>query len=956
MKSLVPSRRLRRLALLGVGLFALFIGFFQSLALGQSAATGAITGRVLNAATGAYLSGVSIAVADSPRLTTVSGDGGYFRLNSVPVGGHTLTFDYTGLDPTRLEVTVSAHASTQVNAELTAAFYRLEAFNVSAVREGQARAISQQRTAPNVQNVVSTDAFGNVADSNLGNLLLKLPGIVPVIDEGGEVLRVSVRGINPDLNSVSVDGTLLAGATTRSTDRSFEVDKVSTNSIESIEVIKSPTPDMDADSIGGKINLRTRTAFDRKGRDFNYSLGANTYVPRLRSHPSASLAYSDTFGPQRRLGLALSASFNRTFSPQASVRAGFLNPNFNAPAAVNDFQHSEDDIRLDRLGLGARLDYRLGDRTRVFINTLYNNFEDAMRQHKYRVRLSSGQVLLANDLVTEFRNGQGEYEMESRTRTVKTGMVQIGGKSDFPHLRVDYDLSTSRSTGNEKREDLVMRVNGVGYRVDRSNRLHFPAFTQLSGPDVSNYDNAFVNAMNQKDFLAWDRVTAGQFNLRRDFATAWPFYVKSGLRYRSQEKRQDRNQDVWTYVGPDRRAGPVNGVSDDNLNRFRDDGHYYSPILGRYPRPVWPNWDAMHEVRRQHPELFSFNTNSSLQNALQNDNKAGEDIYSAYLMGNVSLDALTILGGVRAESTDTSGTSPVLDRSKTAIADRFGKNKTVHGSYTSTFPGLHLRYALRPDLLLRASVSTSIGRPNFSQLVPSSDIDPANNLIRQNNPSLKPQFSDNYDLSAEYYSRNIGLVTVGLFRKNLVDFAFNTDTVVGGGSNNGFDGLYEGYVLRTRTNGGWAKVDGLELNYQQQLTFLPGFMNGFGVYANATFLRTEGTYDGTVVLSDLSGFVKRTGNFGISYVKHGLTVRTSLNHVGLGLTSYNNDPAQRQYQEARNKVDLSLKYAYRPRLNVFVDVTNVFNEKTFVYQGVGYRPVTAAIYGTRLTSGIRGSF
>ena len=78
--------------------------------------------------------------------------------------------------------------------------------------------------------------------------------------------------------------------------------------------------------------------------------------------------------------------------------------------------------------------------------------------------------------------------------------------------------------------------------------------------------------------------------------------------------------------------------------------------------------------------------------------------------------------------------------------------------------------------------------------------------------------------------------------------------------------------------------------------------------------------------------------------------------MGLGLTSYNNDPAQRQYQEARNKVDLSIKYAYRPRLNVFVDVTNVFNEKTFVYQGVGYRPVTAAIYGTRLTSGIRGSF
>lgn len=925
-------------------------------AAGQSPAEGTLSGRILNATTGAYLSGANVTIADRARWNTVSGDGGYFQLSGVPAGTHTLLVDYTGLDPQRLEVAVTAGAVTRVSVELTSAIYRLDAFNVSAVREGQAKAITQQRMAPNVQNVVSTDAFGNVADSNLGNLLLKLPGIVPVIDEGGEVLRVSIRGINPDLNSVSVDGTLLAGATTRSTDRSFEVDKVSTNSIESVEVVKSPTPDLDADSIGGKINLRTRTALDRKGREITYSLGANTYIPRGRSHPSASIAYADTFGPQRRLGVALSASFNRTFSPQASVRGGFLNPKFTAPAAVNDFQHSEDDIRLDRIGLGARFDYRLTENTRVFLNTLYNNFEDTMRQHKYRVRLSSGQVLLVDDLVTEFRNGQGEYEMESRTRTVKTGMVQVGGKTDLARTHVDYDFSTSRSTGNEKREDLVMRVNGVGYRVDRTNRLHFPTFTQLSGPDVANYDNAFVNAMNQKDFLAWDRVSAGQFNFRRDFATAWPAYLKTGLRYRSQTKRQDRNQDVWTYVGPDRRAGPVNGVSDDNLNRFRDDGHRYSPIMGRYPRPVWPNWNAMHEERRQHPELFSFNANSSLQNALQNDNEAGEDIYAAYLMGNVKLGAFSTLGGLRVERTDTTGTSPVLDRSKPAIADRFGRTKTVDGSYTNVFPGLHLRYALRPDLLLRASASTSIGRPNFSQLVPSSDIDPANNVIRQNNPSLKPQFSDNYDLSAEYYARSIGLMTVSLFRKELVDFAFNTETVIGGGPNNGFDGLYEGYLLRTRNNGGWARVDGLELNYQQQFTFLPGFLNGFGMYANATFLRTRGTYDGTEVLTDLSGFVKRTGNLGLSYIKHGLTVRLSLNHVGLGLTSYNSDPAQRQYQEPRNKVDCSVKYAVHPRLSVFADVTNVFNEKTFVYQGVGYRPVIAAVYGARLTSGIRGSF
>lgn len=947
-----PAESLRALCSLGI-LFTVF-----HLRLYAQTPTGVVLGEVTNQVTRAPLSGASVTLESDPRIATTTGSDGTYRLVNVPPGLQTLLVDYTGLETARVQAQVTSGGRALANVQLTSSIYQLEAFNVSAVREGQAMAINQQRMAPNVQNIVSTDAFGNVADTNVGNLLIKLPGITPVRDEA-EVFRVSVRGINPDLNSVSVDGTLLAGATTRGTDRSFEVDKVSTNSIESIEVIKSPTPDMDADSIGGKINLRTKSAFDRKGREVNYSLGLNTYLPRMRSHPSASLVFSEILGARRQIGVSLSASFNRTFSPRSAVRSGYLNPNFNSPAVVNDFQHAEDDIRLDRIGAGAKIDYRLSDTTRLFVNSLYNNFEDVMRQHKFRVRLTNNGVVTAvSDLVTEFRNGQVEYEMESRTRTVKTGMLQVGGKTEFDAYKFDYDISTSRSSGNEKREDLSLRINGVGYRVDRTNRLHFPTFTQTSGPDISNYDNAFTDFMDRKDFLAWDRVTAGQFNARRDFATELPFFVKTGLRYRSQEKRQDRNQDRWTYVGADgvRGLNAATGRNDDNLNRFRDDGHRYSPVDGRYDRPAWPNWDALHEERRKNPQLFAFDANRSLENALRDDTKAGEDIYAAYVMGNVKVQRLNVLGGVRMERTETEGTSPVVDRSKSSIVERYAKRKTVTGSYTNTFPGLHLRYEVMPRLLLRASASTSIGRPNFNQLIPGTDIDLTNSVVRQNNPSLKPQFSDNFDLSAEYYSRNVGLLSAGLFRKNLKDFAFNTETVIGSGANNGFDGLYEGYMLRTRTNGGWARVSGLELNYQQQLTFLPEILNGFGVYANATFLKTEGTYDGTVVLNDIAGFVKRTGNVGLSYIKHGFTIRASLNHVGRGMTSFNADPERRQYQEPRNAVDFSVKYAYRPRAQIFADVTNVFNEKYHHYMGLGHRPVNTQVYGARLTAGITGSF
>jgi TonB-dependent receptor len=228
--------------------------------------------------------------------------------------------------------------------------------------------------------------------------------------------------------------------------------------------------------------------------------------------------------------------------------------------------------------------------------------------------------------------------------------------------------------------------------------------------------------------------------------------------------------------------------------------------------------------------------------------------------------------------------------------------------------------------------------------------------VSQNNPDLQPQFSDNYDLSAEYYFKGVGLISASAFRKKIEGFIFNKQSIIGTGANNGFEGEYDGYFLNTKTNGGWARVNGLELNYQQQLTFLPGFLNGFGVYGNLTALSTEGTYNGTIVLKDIAGFISRSGNLGVSYIKHNYTVRLSAKYEGESLNGYNDNPARRTYMIERTTVDLSLRYAYRPRVNFFIDVNNLFNEKELRYTGLADRTVNNRIFGTRLTAGISGSF
>lgn len=718
---------------------------------------------------------------------------------------------------------------------------------------------------------------------------------------------------------------------------------------------------MDADSIGGSVNLKMKSSIDRAGRAFDYSVGANTYVQRGTSYPSASFTYSDVFGAERRLGIVLSGSFNRRSGPRSSFRAGYTNPTLTAPAPMTDFQLSEDEIRLDRGGVSARADYKLSKVASVFASVMYNNFRDIMDQHKQRVRRSNGTAVSTDDVVTVLTNGQFEYEMEDRVRTVKTLRLLAGAKLKWRDFEVDADASHAPSIGFEKRRDLSLRVNGVDYTVDRTNRLHFPSIVRTGGLDPANYDNAFTDSLNRKDFHANDEISSAQLNLKRTFATVLPTYLKGGFRYRFQEKKQDRAQDVWTYVGPDGVAGrnAATGINDDNLNRFRDDGHRYLPINGFYTQlAAWPNWRTMHREIDANPAVFAYDRNRSGQNALVNDGKASEDVTAGYFQGHVKAGKFSVLAGARWETTRVSATGPVTDTQfPTSQPElRFGGKTTRKTSYTNAFPSVHLRYEPLPDFLVRASVSTGIGRPSFTDLMPITTVNTASNSITQNNTGLKPQRSTGYDVSVERYLKPVGLLSVGVFQKEIKDYIFSVRNTVPGGAANGFDGLYEGFDLNTKTNGGWARVKGFEANYQQQLTFLPGWLGGFGVFANYTRLLTRGTFSGTVVVDKLANFTPVTSNVGVSYIRSKLTLRAQLNYVGEQLTSYNANPAVWQFLEQRAFVDVSAKYALNPRLGFYIDVFNINNAKYLKYQGLGTRPVDDQYYGTRMSAGITGRF
>ena len=232
-------------------------------------------------------------------------------------------------------------------------------------------------------------------------------------------------------------------------------------------------------------------------------------------------------------------------------------------------------------------------------------------------------------------------------------------------------------------------------------------------------------------------------------------------------------------------------------------------------------------------------------------------------------------------------------------------------------------------------------------------------IITANNVGLAPQWGDSFNVGLEYYFEPAGVVSVGAFHTKIKDFIFSKTNNVGNGADNGFDGLYPGYELRTKDNGGAATIKGIELNYNQQLVFLPGWLSGLSVFGNYTQLKTNGDYGGTSAspVTELAGFVPKSANIGIALTRWGLDIRLKSTYKGKWLTGYSTNAGAVRYTHARSNLDLNILYRFNPRYSVYFDWANIENEAEAIdYQ---YRPElvrTNNPTGSRFNLGARVKF
>ncbi|MGH8018747.1 MAG: TonB-dependent receptor, partial [Opitutaceae bacterium] len=763
-----------------------------------------VRGRVRNGATGAFLEGALVEVPGASRSALTERDG-RFALDHLPGGPVVLVVSYTGLETERVAVTPSEAHSLDV--VLGSNLVQLEEYVVSELREGNAHAITQQKNAINVKEVVSTDAFGNLRDGNVAELLVQLPGVVGEW-VSNDIRSVQIRGFSSNLGTVTMDGSKLANAESARTDRNFEFDALSADHIESVEVIKAPTPDMDADSIGGTVNLITKSAFDFSDkRRIKASLGGTYHRVRGdRVYPNASVSYSELFGKTRNFGLSFNWGYSRHYVGNEGTQMTY--PTTTAvPNYIRRIRIFDQEGQWERTGGGLKFDYKFNERSTAFVNVLYSTYNQTLGKdaNPRRIFLSTNAAAVVpgySDDRVEWRNTRNttaRQEINIYPKVSELVQVGAGAKHRLERWTIDYDASfsianTAFDSIKHKAGSTRPIIRGVGLILDRTGQeRYFPTITQTSGPGLWDIAKYSAEPWNHRDWRGYDEVTNAQLNVERALALRHPLTLRFGARYRQQERDALKRDRRYNYLGPDGRANS----GDEGLARFTED-YDHAMVGGRYPAPRWISVHAFSEAQAANPSWFEEDVVFHEQSRLGNNRSVAESVTAGYAMGTLEVGPLSILGGVRYEVTEVEGKSNLQTVTPTEAARRaawvgpvtteealrrvraeYGTRIRNTSEYDHVFPGLHLRYEPRRGLVLRASYSTSIGRPNFGSIIPDTEVNHDTRVLSATNTDLEPQRGKSLNLGAQYYIEPVGLVSANYFETRISDFIFSTTGVVG---------------------------------------------------------------------------------------------------------------------------------------------------------------------------------
>ena len=805
--------------------------------------------------------------------------------------------------------TLTALAMAMVSERLSAAETAANTEHVEVV--GQAASIDQalkeQRNSDSIKSVVHADGVAQLPDENVAEAVQRLPGISVERDQG-EGRFVSVRGLGPDLNSVTINGTLVPSP--ESERRAVALDVLPSELVQSLSVIKTLTPDMDANSLGGTVDVKSLSAFDHHGLFYTGSSEASYDKNSHQTSPKFSGAISDRFSLGDGIdnfGVAAALSWQKRDFGSDNVETGGA-WDFAQGAKLEEFEQRDYDISRERAGGGLNFDYKPDDLSSYYLRTLYSRYKDSETRNSTSLEFADPQA------AGELGDAEGSRKLKQREETQEIQSYVFGGERMFGLWTLSGQAGYSRSSEDSPGHIANAAFTGIDdfantgfYDHDKPRPIIGQAFY-----DPNNFSLDKVDWEKQK-------TTDTEKNLRLDLARDYDFkgyasQVKFGGKVSRRNK--DNDLDAWVYEDFDDL-----GFSDEQLNltKFKKGNVDYR--LGQFGPGI--SGSAIKQLIGGLNQADFYDEAESRVN----DFKISEDINAGYLMNTIDIDDWRFIAGLRYEGTE-------FEAKGTGVTDGAFESTETKRRYHHWLPGLHARYQLDKNTQVRAAWTKSVVRPTFGQLAPGFVID--DDEATFGNPDLKPLESSNLDLGIEHYMGRAGTVSAFVFYKDIQNFVYNTDLA-------GTGAWVDFTEAHTFANGDSAKLYGLELAYSQKFDWLPAPWNGLLIGANTTFSRSDAEIKGFDSASgvnrkrsiDLPNQSDTVGNLMLGWEDDKLSLRLSANYKSdyLYELASINDKAHDLHVDAQTFIDFSARYSLTKNLQVSFEAQNLTDEPYFVYTG-----------------------
>ncbi|MGA1226037.1 MAG: TonB-dependent receptor [Tamlana sp.] len=907
---------------------------------------GNIQGIVLDSE-GLQVPFINVLLKDLNKGTYSDVDGNFTLLN-VPVGNQTLIVKYLGYEDSQTVVSVLEGKTTTVKIIITPKALELDDVIISGFNSGQAKALNAQKNKQNITNVVSTDQIGKFPDANIGDAVKRIPGITMQVDQG-EARNIIIRGLAPQLNSVTLNGSRIPSA--EGDNRNVQMDLIPSDMIQLIEVNKAVTPDMDADALGGSVNLVTRTS--PNGFRVAATVGSGVNFITDKRILNGSFLVGDR-SKNNKFGWMLSTSINDTDFGSDNVEAVWVNE-AESPISGDDIEVNpyieESDIRTYlvqriRRSFSANFDYAFDANNKVYLKSMYNWRDD--RENRFRLRYRK--------MAPVFESGTENiigYEGEVRRQT-KGGInnnrnkntrledqrmqnYSIGGDHLFGNLTFDWMTSFSKASEERLNERYIEYEIGDEFAINQDlSNPRSPLITAVNASDVAldKFELKEVTEQNgytdEKDFNAFVnfKFPVNFFNNTNNG------FLKFGGRTKIKDKKRDNNFFEYSPLNSNLDALTSVPLTNQTDADFLAGSQYKA---GEYAAP-----EFLGNLKFNDATLFE---PSDVPSEYARANyEVTEDVYGAYVMANQNVsDKFSVLAGLRVEGTKTKATGNQIENEEDILG-----TITKEKDYVYFLPGLHLKYSVTNNTILRFAWTNTLARPNYVDIVPSMDVLVDDEEMYLGNPDLSATTSMNFDVMAEHYFKSVGIISAGIFQKNIKDFIYTFQ----------YKDAATGYDIYQPQNGDDASILGAEVSFQRQLDFLPGFAKNFSLILNYTYLTSNAdgirNADGDERADlDLPGTAPNMFNGSLAYATKKMSLRLSANYSDAYIDEIGGSAFEDRYYGEQFLVDFNASYKIGNGFTIYADLNNITNQSLRYYQGVKARTMQMEYYGRRLTFGLK---